>query len=902
MIFQERIREVFAEVESLPPEQLTRRLAVLCAGDPELEAELRSLLEAHRRAGSFLEEPPSVSEDLEAAPLESGALLGCYRLVRELGRGGMATVWLAERADGSFRKRVAIKLLRGEWNREDAVRRFHRERQTLAALEHPCIAGLLDGGTAPDGRPYLVMEYVEGRPLDLYCREERLSLRERLELFQKVCTAVQFAHQNLVIHRDLKPQNILVTPDETPKLLDFGICKLINPDLSETGSSGPAAPSRFMTPEYASPEQARGGPVTTASDVYALGAVLYLLLTGSQLVEAGNRSPAEVLHEVRTTSPERPSVRIRRTSSGRSEPIPPRRLAGDLDHIVLRAVASESRHRYGTAGELAADLQRYLTDRPVEARRSTGLYRLHKFVRRHRWGVGAAAGIMTLMLGFGALLAGQRTELARAQVTSDALTGFLLELFEMADPLGEGDPTVTAQELLDLGVERAEHYFSDQPEIRAYLQRELGEIYLRWGALDSARVLLTLALETQSKLRDGDHPEVARGLARLGRLSVLEGDFEHAEELLDESLAVRLRLFGEGHVETADSLNEIGFLHQHRGRLDEAVDSYRRALEIWQTRRQGTPAEIARVLNNLASVQVRLGDASEAERLYRRALALRRQYYGVESVETSETLHNLSHVLRVLGNSVEARSMVEQALEIRRRILGDDHPRTNNSLTMLASLQQDLGELAAAESLFRQVLHLHRRRAEGRSTVDLAVALNNLASVVEEQRRPAEAEALYAESSETARQALGSEHYVVGLVITNLARVLDDQRRTDEALPLAREALEILEAAWGREHERTAVAESVLAGCLLRHGEPAEASSLLRHSLPILRASQDGRADKWRSRAEGLFAELSLPGEGEPPVPPIRQALEASGNEAGYSAASLRSSASNPSFSATRRP
>src|SRR5712664_85981 len=394
------VKRLFHEALDQAPEGRTAYLERACAGDTTLRKEVETLLSSERESAGFMEEPAAASMPPAADPAAVlGRRIGSYRVLREIGHGGMGAVFLAVRDDDAYRKQVAIKLVRAFSASDLLVDRFRQERHILAALDHPNIARLLDGGATDDGLPYLVMEYVEGVPIDEYCEAHALSLRDRLALFRTVCSAVQFAHQNLVVHRDIKPANILIAADGTPKLLDFGIAKLLSPELAARGQAATAFP--MMTPDYASPEQVRNEPITTASDVYSLGVLLYRVLTGRGPYRVPTGAVLEVIEAVRDQEPQRPSAIVPK-------------LAGDLDNIVLRALRKEPRERYASVDELSADIRRHLEGQPVSARKATVPYRAGKFVRRHKVGVAAAALLFLSLVG-GILTTLREARIARAE-------------------------------------------------------------------------------------------------------------------------------------------------------------------------------------------------------------------------------------------------------------------------------------------------------------------------------------------------------------------------------------------------------------------------------------------------------------------------------------------------------
>ncbi|MEM9597659.1 MAG: serine/threonine-protein kinase, partial [Acidobacteriota bacterium] len=504
------VRAVLDEALDLPAHARREYVDREC-GDPELHRLVVSYLVAYDDDATFEGQGPGAApladlarqrfDAAQGVDLPAGHGVGSYRVIRRLGQGGMGTVYLAQRGDDAYSKQVAVKLLRYAWAGDEQLSRFRRERQILADLEHPSIAQLLDGGSTPEGQPYLVMEYVDGRPIDEHCRREELGLDARLALFQKVCDAVQFAHQNLVVHRDLKPSNILVTPAGEPKLLDFGIAKILGPErFAET-----VLPTRTgltpMTPAYASPEQVRGQAITTASDVYSLGVLLYQLLTGDlpYRFEGGDLDAmveAICHHEVRT-----PSSRVVRVPEPKDIPAEAgtlrRRLRGDLDAIVLKALAKETEHRYATAEQLADDIRRVFARQPVRARRGTLVYRSAKFLRRHRLGLAATAAVFgVLVISILVLLdqrravMDERNRAVRERNRSETVTHWMVELFELPDPGRSLGRRVTALELLDKSSLSIREDLAAEPGLLAELLGTLGETYANLGQLPEARELL----------------------------------------------------------------------------------------------------------------------------------------------------------------------------------------------------------------------------------------------------------------------------------------------------------------------------------------------------------------------------------------------------------------------------
>ncbi len=697
-----------------------------CDGDADLRRELESLLVAHDHAADWIETSHPANDLTPAAPAEDadqdGRLIGRYRLLHAIGQGGMGVVYLAVCADDTFQKRVALKLLRRGLDSEDLVRRFKTERQILAGLDHPYIAKLLDGGSTADGLPYFVLDYVEGEPIHRWAKQQRASIPELLQVFRRVCSAVHFAHQNLVVHRDLKPGNILVAPDGTPKLLDFGIAKLLNPELS----SYPLAPTviawRPMTREYASPEQIAGGRITTASDTYSLGVMLYELLTGRHPFRASGQTVEEIEEAIRHRDPARPSATVpqadralARAPSGHdtatsrqwfaADPKKHRRLlAGDLDHIVLKALRKEPDQRYASTEQLAEDLERYLEGRPVLARQGTVGYRVKKFVRRHRLGVAVAATGLVATLGFGVVMASQRAAIARERdqvelerARAEQVTSFLIELFEGSDPFAEKGPTTDARELLDRAAERIENELDRQPLVRAALMDSLGSIYQSLGVYEPARRLLESALEVRRAELEPEHPHLAQTRHHLGAVLREQGEYEAAELLLRDALTVRLGFTGERRIDLADNYSDLGAVHFERGEYADAEQRFGEAVDLYRELLGPESHEVAGALQNLAASVHKGGDLDRAAQLYRQGLDLSRRMLGDRHPTVASNLANLATLLHVQGKDEEAERLFLEALEIRRETLGIDHPDVANSLYNLADLYADRGQWAAAE-------------------------------------------------------------------------------------------------------------------------------------------------------------------------------------------------------------
>ena len=881
-----RIEEIFEEVSALQETEREERLATLCGGDEELKREVASLLEADSGAGDFLEQPPAeIANAALPPPSAVGRRLGPWRVERKLGEGGMATVYLGVRDDGEFRQQAAIKVFGYGADRSDLIERFRSERQILASLDHPNIARLLDGGTTEDGLPYLVMEYIEGVPIDRYCDEQGLGIEARVDLFRQVCAAVQSAHQSLVVHRDLKPSNILVSAEGRPHLLDFGIAKLLEGSTLASGSATMTG-QRLMTPHYASPEQVEGRPITTASDVYALGVLLYVLLTGRLPYRLDPNRMGAVEKAVLEQQPEKPS-----TAAGRDLPSQgadldrrlARRLSGDLDNIVLMALRKEPQRRYASVELLSEDLRRYREGMPVRARPSTLGYRASKFVSRHRLGVGLAAGFFLLILGLAVVstvqavrLARQRDEIRRERDKAVEVASLLEEVFAVSDPGKARGETVTARELLDQGAARVQTELKGQPEVQAALAATIGEAYRGLGLHDRAQPLLEKSLELRRRVFGEEHPEVAESQEALGVLAQILGDLDRAEALHRQALATRRKLLGPDDPAVAMTLNSLASDLHAKAKYDEAEPLYREALAI--NRRNKDDEEVATNLGNLGFLEKQRGRHAEAEALYREALAIMRRVFGPAHPSIATQLNNLAVLQAERGDLDGAEKSYREALAVSHRLYGEEHPEIALQLNNLAALASLQGDNKEAEALLRRSLAM-RRKLLGPEHEQVGMALNNLARVLDEQGDPAAAQPLYEEALRISRKVYGDEHPRVATILANLAGIVSARGDPAAAEPIARQALAIRRKTLGEEHADVGASLVGVGTLRLAQGNPVEAEPLIRQGVEILRATQP--AGHWRiadaeSQLGACLAALDRPDEAGPLLTSGYEALEGS--------------------------
>ncbi|MEM8995032.1 MAG: serine/threonine-protein kinase [Acidobacteriota bacterium] len=679
-----RIETLFRRAGELEGAARVAFLDAECADAGE-RREVEELLELESTADAELGAAVESGLGLVGRALSAPDRLGPYRVAGELGRGGLGAVYLADRDDAQFEMQVAIKVVRPEVRTDDLEQRLRRERQILAGLEHPNIARILDGGTTDDGVVYLVMERVDGEPISHYCRDRGLSVDERLRLFHTVCGAVHHAHRSLVLHRDLKPSNILVTDAGVPKLLDFGIAKGLPGD--EPAGAG-AAPSsvedrpgaetrpgaRLLTPEYASPEQVLGQTLTTASDVYSLGVLLFELVTGHRPYDLEGLRPSEIERVVceAEPAPARRQARDRGAAPTWGE---------DLDVILAKALRKEPERRYASAEQLAGDVDRYLRQLPVIARKDSLSYRARTFVRRNRFGVATAALVLAVLLSAVVVTRQQarvaERERARAEASlaaaqaqrerAEEVAGFLVDLFEINDPGRSRGETVTAREVLDQGAARIGWQLRERPQLRTTMMTTIGQVYRKLGLLEASEGLVEEALEIRRRDFDEGAPELVGGLRELGLLRWEQGEFDVALELLREALALEDRYRGPTPV-YAETLQDIALVLSIRG--ERGQKELEEALEIRRREFGAASPEVAETLDRLAQVAYRFAELDAAEPPAREALGIRRRTFGGDHPDVAESLNNLAAIVQARGAVPDAAALFEEALEMRRRLYG----------------------------------------------------------------------------------------------------------------------------------------------------------------------------------------------------------------------------------------
>ena len=813
---------------------------------------------------------------------EAGQRIGPWRLLRRIGSGGMGSVFEVCREDGGFAQSAALKLIRADIATPAFLAHFERERQILASLNHPGVAHLLDGGRLADGRPYLVMEYVDGLRIDDWCDERRLDLDARLALVVQVAEALDHAHARRIVHRDLKPSNIVVTADGAVKLLDFGIAKVLQSDAATAPLQQTAA--QLFTPDYATPEQVRGEPSDVYSDVYQLGLLLYELACGQRAQQPADVSAAALERAICLDDPPLPSAaaaasppQIVAKIGGLAPAALARRLRSDLDLIVMKALRKQPLRRYASVRDLVDDLRRWQHHRPVRARPETLSYRATRFVRRHAWAVAGVAVVFALTAAYALIATLQAREIARQRDLAQTevrkaqqVKSLVLRLFEGADPERGAGGELSARELLDFGWQAIDAELDAQPEVQVELLTTVGETYRQLGSYDKAEPLfnrarqlaqvhgqvpataraavlrglgaLTTTLgrydESDALLRQAEdlylqggppaQADLARTINDRGVLAQMRADYAAAEPLFRTALEQRRVLFGERHRDVAESLAGLGNILHVRGDYRGAEPLLRQSLALNRQLRPAGHPTIASSLTALAELERSLAHYDVAEALYREALASMSKSRGGEHVYTATLMNNLARVLKSQRKNDEAESLLLHALAIRRKQLGEQHPTVAMNLGDLGWVAEGAGKLDAAEGYYREALAHYAPDHPWRSS-----AVYNLGSVLEKRGDLAGAERQYREALAAQRAQYGAEHEVVGIDLRQLGIVLSRQGRNAEAQTALREALRIFETRLDAADPRIADTLLALRASLHEPGSEAEGQELLRRAHAI---------------------------------------------------------------------
>jgi len=832
-----RIWSVFHRVRETPPERRAEELAALCAGDVALRRTVDELLAADGVKVSPLDSPAGLSSGNGESLPNPGDTIGVFRIVRAIGEGGMGMVYEAEQ-ESPVRRRVALKMLRSEISSPAEQARFEAEHQALAMMAHSHIARVYDGGTAK-GHPYFAMEFVEGLSITQWCDRERLSLRERIELFIPACEAVQHAHQRGVIHRDLKPSNVLVTVEDgraIPKVIDFGVAKGFGVRLSDR-TLQTVAGTLLGTPSYMSPEQASlNTPIDTRSDVYSLGVMLYELATGKLPFEIPGGDLLSALERIRNDEPLTPSRRLavleseeaKRVSHDRgTEPgTLVRATRGDLQWIVMKALEKSPDRRYGSAGELAADLRRFLANEPVLAGPPSGAYRFQKLVRRHRaLVIGTAAVVATLLVGvvatgWMAIVASEQrdsAESARDQARKEAsvataTTKFVQQMIAAPDPFGTErvGPDIKVIDVLDKARQQLSS-LEKEPQVEATIRHTVAKTYMNLGKLDDAIPLLRQSVTHHRRAFGVDHPATLRAQSDLSDALERRGDYKEAEQLAGRTLAAQQRILGRGHEDSVDTLIHLALA---KYRLAEYDASERLLVDALEGHRRVQGPDHAKSLvmaNNLAQIFSKQGKKDEAEKLHRDSLARRRRLFGDSHPSTMSAMNNLATLLvgRVTTRD-EALTLFRETTRLQEKLFGPDHYKTQGSRNNVAVTLYTMKRFAEAEKGYAEVVESCRRSGSLDQPRGLS-AQNNLAVLLRDTGRPREAEAMYRRLMPIAERVLPENEADLALFRIGYARTLAALGRFREGEKFLDRAHQSFLKSFGPNDPRTKMAATRLA-------------------------------------------------------------------------------------------
>lgn len=825
----QRLLTIVDTAISLTRDKRSGYLTDACGDDEELRSDVESLISSIDESEGFWEDWAEWNEkqiqDLLQERTDSDKAheepeqIGPWRLINPLGEGGMGIIYLAERADGMYNQMAAIKLLHRGLEVGESIRRFEQERQILARLDHPNIARLYDGGITKDGRPWLAMEYVDGIPITTWCRQHSASLKQRIALFEQACKAVQYAHRNLIVHRDLKPENILVTQDGVIKVLDFGIAKLLDHEVSPEQRLQTQPGLRVMSLDYAAPEQITGDSVTTTTDVYALGMLFFELLTGNYPFDLHGLKRVQIEQVLRNHTPDKPSSV---TPDLKSE------LRGDLDAIVLKALRKEPDQRYENAGQLLDDIERYRNYLPVIARRDTVQYRMGKFYKRYRGKIAAGAvilvGAVTLVTYYTYRITEERNAEKIEAQRANQVTDFLISIFNYSNPKAIHRGDITAREILDNSIASIGIELKNHPGTQARLYDAIGQIYQNLGVLDKARTLYSQALKSGWALvrkgkadsvqlafiytdygnlyrdlglydsasvylgkavelnnLDNDHREqLAISLASLGWIELLKGHLKIADSIYIETLRIRERLNGKSSLEYAAVLQQVGWLEQYRGNPGKSDSLFRLILPIREKFQGKNHPDVATLLHSMGWISYNLRNYDDAILFDERALALRKRIFGEKHPDIAWTMNNLAIVQLEKKNTLVAESLLTGALNMRRELLGEQHPLTMQSLGELARVHFVQKDYDKATSLYRQVLEIHRK-VLGDSHRTVITDLNNLSVVLDQSGNTGEALKVATECVGIAEDVYDNSHPVLFTMKRNKAKLLENLDRFEEA-------------------------------------------------------------------------------------------------------------------------
>ncbi len=810
-----------------------------CKDDQNLKGEVTQLLESIFASESkkWLENPSELKGEFfrdigdGASDSESmkGRTIDSYTITKLLGKGGMGQVYLAERSDGSFEHQVAIKIIREGRATKTNIDRFKQEQNILAGLNHPGIAKLFDGGITDDGFPYLIMEYVDGVPIDQFCKNNNLSLHQYIELFIKILEAIRHAHENLVVHRDLKPGNILITPNGDVKILDFGISKLL---AAPEDQSLTQTQTRLLTPKYAAPEQIKQQPITTATDIYSLGIIFYQLLCQTLPFDFENISSYEIEQLVLNQQPAPPSTNV---VSGN---ITPHQLKGDLDAIILKAIRKEPEERYRGISELLDDLNNYQKGIPVSARKGTTAYRTKKFFNRHKKGTALAAGVLLLIVSLVGFytnrIAAERKQAELSAAQAEETKDFLLSIFNTTNPefASYSGNDISAKTLLINGVEEVDASLWDQPSAYIELLSSIGAALKNLTAYPSSEEAYEKALTKSEEYYGTDHPQTASILADIATLKRSQGQREEAENLIVQSIEILEKKETEASLSLANKYSIYAFTKAYQGEYSEALNLFQKADSLYIASDNEESLHRFTTLDNRAETEIRMGKYEDAEKHLNAVLDFYQDYYKGSHFNIAQTLSSLGALYANTSDYEKSNEYLYNSIDMKKKLLGEDHIDLSSTYDRLAINYRELNELDKGEKFARQSLKLNEE-AHGEHSIHYAETLNNLALIQLDRNQLAEAKKNYEHIISIKEKLLEPTHTSLGVAYYNYASVLQDLGALSEAKNFFEKTIEIDKATYGPNHPGVAIDYNALASVLTELNDFERADSLfsLSHSI-----------------------------------------------------------------------
>lgn len=787
----EKVQEIFEKALEVEISKRTVIVTELAEGDKELVQEVLALLDADASEDSLLEKPAVELFDFEKPASLVGKEIGKYKLIKQIGYGGMGAVYLAERTDKQFNQQVALKLIKRGMDSEEILKRFNSERQILAKLNHPNIAALYDGGITDDGLPYFTMEYIQGDQIDVYCDKNALSIDERLKLFLSVLKAVQYAQKNLIVHRDLKPSNIIITHEGQVKLLDFGIAKLLDNNTIDDTIEQTKTVFRIMTPGYASPEQVKGEPITTASDVYSLGVILFELLTGHRPYITSGVSPLELEKLICNTDPQKPSTIVTKKDNtyigddvtnsekliSESRQTNPERLKkilnGDIDNICLKSLEKEQERRYNSAEQLAEDIERYLNGHPVHARPATVGYKFRKFIKRNKTYVAAAAIVLILIVSLVSFytiqLSDERDKANLEAIKAKQVTEYISSIFEIANPSESKGETITAKEIVDQGYARIEEELGDQPEVQTEIMTVISNVYYSLGMLEKAREVIRQTLEIRENYFGKFNIMTAESYHDLGDVNYDLGHFEAADSFYTIALEIKDNVLEPNDTLIALELISLGTVARLNSDFEKSLAIYERALEIQLNALEKPHADIAYTMNNLGRLYQQNDMYDKAEPILVEALEIRRELFGELNFETIASTGSVASLYTLKGKYDEAAALYERANNSLNQMVGDDHHYSGAIKCSYARAELYREKYDHAEELFRKGMQILNNTLP-KNHVNTSQAYTGLGMLFVKTNQPDTALIYLDTSLIIKRLSLPEDHYQIAITKAYLGR------------------------------------------------------------------------------------------------------------------------------------